>query len=79
MFDHEIRTQIANDRFEQLRAAALTPGIPLRQTVGELLIRAGAANEALIAAALTKDEKRQLNALLRRLMREFERREQSPS
>ena len=41
MFDHEIRTQIANDRFEQLRAAALTPGIPLRQTVGELLIRAG--------------------------------------
>ena len=42
-------------------------------------LRAGAANEALIAAALTKDEKRQLNALLRRLMREFERREQSPS
>jgi DNA-binding MarR family transcriptional regulator len=40
---------------------------------------AQAANEALIAAALTKDEKRQLNALLRRLMREFERREQKRS
>jgi DNA-binding MarR family transcriptional regulator len=36
---------------------------------------AQAANESLIAAALTKDEKRQLNGLLRRLMREFERRE----
>ena len=34
------------------------------------------ANEALVAAALTKEEKKQLNALLRRLMREFERREQ---
>jgi DNA-binding MarR family transcriptional regulator len=42
-------------------------------------LRAGAANEALIAAALTKDEKRQLNALLRRLMREFERHEQDRS
>jgi len=41
---------------------------------------AQAANESLIAAALTKDEKRQLNTLLRRLMREFERREeQAPS
>jgi len=47
--------------------------------VWEESLRAGAANEALIAAALTKDEKRQLNALLRRLMLEFERREQSRS
>jgi DNA-binding MarR family transcriptional regulator len=38
-------------------------------------LRAQAANESLIAAALTKDEKRELNTLLRRLMREFERRE----
>jgi len=38
---------------------------------------AEAAREALIAAALTKREKEQLNALLRRLMLEFERREQS--
>ena len=34
-----------------------------------------AEREALIAAALTKPEKEQLNALLRRLMLEFERRE----
>jgi len=38
-----------------------------------------AAKESLVAAALTKDEKRQLNALLRRLMLEFERREQERS
>lgn len=37
------------------------------------------ANEAFVAAALTKEEKKQLNALLRRLMREFERREQADS
>jgi DNA-binding MarR family transcriptional regulator len=42
-------------------------------------LRAQAANESLIAAALTEDEKRQLNALLRGLMREFERREQDRS
>jgi DNA-binding MarR family transcriptional regulator len=39
-------------------------------------LRAQAANEALIAAALNAEEKRQLNGLLRRLMREFERREE---
>jgi hypothetical protein len=33
--------QIADDRFEQLRAAALTPGIPLRPTLGDWLIRIG--------------------------------------
>jgi DNA-binding MarR family transcriptional regulator len=47
--------------------------------VWEDSLRAGAANEALITAALTKTEKRQLNALLRRLMLEFERREQKRS
>jgi DNA-binding MarR family transcriptional regulator len=36
---------------------------------------AEAEREALIAAALTKKEKEQLNALLRTLMLEFERRE----
>ena len=41
MFDHETRTQMANDRFEQLRAAALSPGIPLRPTLGDWLIRLG--------------------------------------
>jgi DNA-binding MarR family transcriptional regulator len=45
--------------------------------VWEESLRAGAQNEALIAAALSDDEKEQLNALLRRLMREFEQREQS--
>jgi DNA-binding MarR family transcriptional regulator len=49
------------------------------QRIWEETVRAGAANEALIASALSKDDKRQLNALLRRLMLEFERREQQPS
>jgi DNA-binding MarR family transcriptional regulator len=35
-----------------------------------------ARKEALVAAALGEDEKEQLNALLRRLMRQFERREE---
>jgi DNA-binding MarR family transcriptional regulator len=39
-------------------------------------LRAQAANEAFIAAALNEEEKRQLNSLLRRLMLEFERREE---
>ena len=42
----------------------------------EKALGAQAANESLIADALTKDEQRELNGLLRRLMREFERREQ---
>jgi DNA-binding MarR family transcriptional regulator len=47
--------------------------------VWEESVSAQAAKESLIAAALDKDEKRQLNALLRRLMLEFERREQGRS
>jgi DNA-binding MarR family transcriptional regulator len=39
-------------------------------------VKAQAAKESLVAAALDEDEKLQLNALLRRLMLEFERREQ---
>jgi DNA-binding MarR family transcriptional regulator len=39
-------------------------------------VKAQAAKESFVAAALGDDEKRQLNALLRRLMLEFERREQ---
>jgi len=42
-------------------------------------VSAQAAKESFVAAALTKDEKRQLNTLLRRLMLEFERREQADS
>ena len=41
MFDYETRRQIADDRFEQLRAAGLTPVIQLRPTLGEWLIRLG--------------------------------------
>jgi len=39
-------------------------------------VKAQAAKESLVAAALDDDEKLELNALLRRLMLEFERREQ---
>jgi DNA-binding MarR family transcriptional regulator len=39
---------------------------------------AGAAREALIASALTQREKKELNALLRRLMLEFEKSEDKP-
>src|SRR5205085_383180 len=42
----------------------------------EAAVEVQARKEALVAAALTDDEKEQLNALLRRLMREFERREE---
>jgi DNA-binding MarR family transcriptional regulator len=42
-------------------------------------VKAQAQKESLVAAALTADEKRQLNGLLRRLMLEFERREQGRS
>ena len=45
----------------------------------EQSVSAQAEKESLIAAALSVKEKQQLNALLRRLMREFERREQQPS
>jgi DNA-binding MarR family transcriptional regulator len=38
-------------------------------------LAAQAANESLVTAALSDEEKLELNALLRRLMREFERRE----
>jgi hypothetical protein len=42
MLDMETRTQIANDRFEQLRAAAtVAPAPPLRLRLGDWLIRAG--------------------------------------
>jgi DNA-binding MarR family transcriptional regulator len=42
-------------------------------------VSAQAEKESLVAAALDANEKRQLNALLRRMMREFERREQKHS
>jgi DNA-binding MarR family transcriptional regulator len=42
-------------------------------------VSAQAAKESLVAAALTESEQEKLNALLRRLMLEFERREQADS
>jgi DNA-binding MarR family transcriptional regulator len=45
----------------------------------EQSVSAQAEKESLVAAALNATEKRQLNALLRRLMREFERREEGRS
>jgi DNA-binding MarR family transcriptional regulator len=47
--------------------------------VWEQALGAQAAKESLIAAALDKEERRQLNVLLRGLMREFERREERDS
>jgi DNA-binding MarR family transcriptional regulator len=45
----------------------------------EQSVSAQAEKESVVAAALDAKEKRQLNALLRRLMREFERREEGRS
>src|SRR6476469_2177842 len=49
------------------------------RTAWEQSVSAQAEKESLVAAALSAKEKEQLNALLRRLMREFERREQKHS
>jgi DNA-binding MarR family transcriptional regulator len=74
------------DRLEQAGLVKRLPDPDDRRGVLVELTKAGgekwllstgaeAEREALIAAALTKKEKEQLNALLRRLMLEFERRE----
>jgi DNA-binding MarR family transcriptional regulator len=78
------------DRLEQAGLVRRLPDPDDRRGVQVELTEAGhrvsqesvtvqAAKEALMAGALTKDEKRQLNSLLRRLMLEFERREQTDS
>lgn len=59
------------------RRGVLVELTPAGHRLWEDSIGVQAAKEALIAAALTKDEKRRLNTLLRRLMLEFERREQA--
>lgn len=78
------------NRIDQLEEAGLVKRVPdpedRRGVLVELTdagakawkesVSAQAAKESLIAAALSDDEKQQLNGLLRRLMREFERREQ---
>jgi DNA-binding MarR family transcriptional regulator len=78
------------DRLEQAGLVKRVPDTKDRRSVLVELTKAGerawekalgaqATKEALIAGALTKDEQRRLNELLRRLMREFERREQDAS
>jgi DNA-binding MarR family transcriptional regulator len=89
----ELSSGAMTNRLDRLEQASLVKRVPdpndRRGVLVELTdkghrtweesLRAGAANEALIAAALGQDEKRQLNALLRRLMLEFERREHGDS
>jgi DNA-binding MarR family transcriptional regulator len=89
----ELSTGAMTNRLDRLEHAGLVRRLPdpedRRGVLVELTdpgtktwedsLRAGAANEALVATALDADEKRQLNALLRRLMLEFERREQKTS
>lgn len=78
------------NRIDRLEAAGLVLRVPdpddRRGVLVELTdagrraweesVSAQAAKESLVAAALSAEEKKQLNALLRRLMIEFERREQ---
>ena len=85
----ELSSGAMTNRLDRLEKAALVKRLPDpddRRGVLVELTKAGekkwresagveAAFEALIGAALTKREKEQLNALLRRLMLEFERRE----
>src|SRR5207248_8320412 len=91
--DHELSSGAMTSRLDRLEEAGLVRRPPdpddRRGVLVELTdaggkawkdsVAAQAAKESLVADALTKDEKRQLNALLRRLMREFERREQERS
>jgi DNA-binding MarR family transcriptional regulator len=85
----ELSSGAMTNRLDRLEHAGLVKRLPDpddRRGVLVELTKAGgekwlettgteAEREALIAAALTKKEKEQLNALLRRLMLEFERRE----
>jgi DNA-binding MarR family transcriptional regulator len=89
----ELSSGAMTNRIDQLERAGFVTRVPdptdrrgvlveltaAGHKVWEEALRAGAENEALIAAALTKNEKRELNRLLRRLMREFERREEDRS
>jgi len=89
----ELSTGAMTNRLDRLEQAGLVKRVPdpddRRGVLVELTkeghqawektLGAQAAKESLLADALTKDEQRQLNELLRRLMREFERRAESPS
>ena len=89
----ELSSGAMTNRLDRLEKAGLVKRLPDpddRRGVLVELTKAGqgkwlestgaeAAREALIATALNKSEKEQLNSLLRRLMLEFERREGSDS
>src|ERR671934_1125519 len=61
------------------RRGVLVELTPKGHTVWNESTGAEAQKEALIAGALNKNEKKQLNSLLRRLMLEFERLEDAPT
>ena len=85
----ELSSGAMTNRLDRLEQAGLVRRIPdpddRRGVLVELTgkgrkawedsVNAQAEKESLVAAALSEAEKKQLNALLRRLMREFERRE----
>src|SRR2546430_11237654 len=87
----ELSSGAMTNRLDRLEEAGLVKRIPdpddrrgvlveltkQGEEAWEKALGAQAANESLIADALTKDEQRELNGLLRRLMREFDRREQN--
>ena len=67
------------DRLEEAGLVRRLPDPDAGRAAWEQSVSAQAEKESLVAAALSVKEKQQLNALLRRLMREFERREQKHS
>ena len=86
----ELSSGAMTNRLDRLEEASLVRRVPdpddRRGVLVELTdkgrkawedsVSAQAEKESLVAAALSDAEKKQLNTLLRRLMREFERREQ---
>jgi DNA-binding MarR family transcriptional regulator len=86
----ELSTGAMTNRLDRLEEAGLVRRLPdpedrrgvlvelteEGQRAWEKTLGVQAAKESLIAGALSKDEQRELNALLRKMMREFERREQ---
>ena len=80
----ELSSGAMTNRLDRLEEAGLVRRVLVELTdagraAWEQSVSAQAEKESLIAAALSAKEKQQLNALLRRLMREFERREQKQS
>src|SRR6476660_4008418 len=89
----ELSSGAMTNRLDRLEQAGLVQRLPdpddrrgvlveltdAGRTAWEQSVSAQAEQESLVAAALSVKEKQELNALLRRLMREFERREQKPS